>query len=187
TSRSQHHRGAIPRPSIGQQSKSRAKERGAHTTDVSTPAPRSRGSGGGTTARSTRSALEAGVQTSARSLGSLQSSSSSRREGGLLEQRSDSAKGGSSARRTSRSFGGDVDSLTDYSTDTPRDTARTTTTMAMSTARAEATLAMLEAERAQLEHRLKKVEDELRQEQLLSMEESRRRGRQRGAPPPIAR
>lgn len=43
-----------------------------------------------------------------------------------------------------------------------RETSRTTTTMAMSTARAEATLAVLEAERAQLEHRLKKVGDVLK-------------------------
>lgn len=38
-----------------------------------------------------------------------------------------------------------------------RETSRTTTSMAMSTARAEATLAVLEAERAQLERRLKRV------------------------------
>ena len=38
-----------------------------------------------------------------------------------------------------------------------RETGRTTTSMTMSTARAEATLAVLEAERAQLERRLKKV------------------------------
>lgn len=41
--------------------------------------------------------------------------------------------------------------------DLRRETARTTSTMAMSTARAEATLVVLEAERAQLERRLEKV------------------------------
>lgn len=43
--------------------------------------------------------------------------------------------------------------------DLRRETARTTSTMAMSTARAEATLVVLEAERAQLERRLEKVKN----------------------------
>lgn len=47
--------------------------------------------------------------------------------------------------------------------------------MAMSTARAEATLAVLEAERAQLEHRLKKVRP--REEKGISVRRKCRRGR----------
>ncbi|CAM9527452.1 unnamed protein product, partial [Hapterophycus canaliculatus] len=188
TSRSQHQqqRGVIPRPSSGK-SNSRTRERGVPTTCISASVPMPQKSGGGTAARSARSTLQVGVQTSARPSESVTSMSPSRQARGLQQQRSGPGKEKLSARITSRSLASGADSFTDYSTDTPRETGRTTTTMAMSTARAEATLSMLEAERAQLEHRLKKVEDELRQEHILSMEENRRRGRPRGAPPPSAR
>ncbi|CAM9941775.1 unnamed protein product, partial [Ectocarpus fasciculatus] len=117
------------------------------------PAPVSYRSGGGGTNRTARHE-EPGA--SARSAGTAASICSSK--GGRGLQASYCGSGVPSARTTSRSLTSSAAvSLTDYSTDTPRETVRTTTTMAMSTARAEATLAVLEAERAQLEHRLKKV------------------------------
>ncbi|CAM9752364.1 unnamed protein product, partial [Pylaiella littoralis] len=124
------------------------------------------------------------TQRSARSTATTVASLSSSRDGRGLQRAPDSTDRGSlfSDGRTTRSLSGasSAASLTPCSsTCTPRETSRTTTTMAMSTARAEATLAVLEAERAQLEHRLKKVEDELRQEQLMTMKESRKRGKRR--------
>eukprot|EP00904_Undaria_pinnatifida_P006483 jgi/Undpi1/2965/HiC_scaffold_14.g06342.m1 len=108
----------------------------------------------------------AATQTTARSDGVAAGSRSCRGERTPRSARSDGVSAGSgscqgerppdSARsepRTSRSF---TARSSEGSRGTPRETGRTTTSMTMSTARAEATLAVLEAERAQLERRLKK-------------------------------
>lgn len=117
TSRSQlrQQSGVTPRSSS---QRPREKKEGTNSTMIA-PAPASCRSGDGTTARSAMSAIHAGVQTSARSVGTAASLSSSRGARGL-HGGSDSGRDPLSARTTSRSHISSAVSPTDYSTDTPR-------------------------------------------------------------------
>ncbi|CAM9917331.1 unnamed protein product [Ectocarpus sp. 6 AP-2014] len=166
-----------------ERSNRRSKEGEKIPATIAAPASHRSGGGGDGTNRTAR---HEEPRASARSAGTAASFSSSKGGRGLPS--SYCGSGVPSGRTTSRSLTSSAAiSLTDYSTDTPRETVRTTTTMAMSTARAEATLAVLEAERAQLEHRLKKVEDELRQERILGKENNKKRGHRFAAPPRTTR
>ncbi|CAM9629977.1 unnamed protein product [Ectocarpus sp. 8 AP-2014] len=184
SSRCRHHqqRTGTPRRSL-ERSNRRPKEGEKIPATIAAPASHRSGGGGDGTNRTAR---HEEPRASARSAGTAPSFSSSK--GGRGLPASYCGSGVPSSRTTSRSLTSSAAiSRTDYSTDTPRETVRTTTTMAMSTARAEATLAVLEAERAQLEHRLKKVEDELRQERILSKENNKKRGHHLAAPPRTTR
>ncbi|CAN0013814.1 unnamed protein product [Ectocarpus sp. 4 AP-2014] len=185
SSRSRHHqqRKGTPRRSP-ERSNRRPKEGEKIPATIAAPASHRSGGGGDGTNRTAR---HDEPRESARSAGTAASFCSSK--GGRGLPASYCGSGVPSDRTTSRRSltSCAATSLTDYSTDTPRETVRTTTTMAMSTARAEATLAVLEAERAQLEHRLKKVEDELRQERILSKEDNQKRGHRLAAPPRTTR
>ncbi|CAM9641527.1 unnamed protein product [Ectocarpus sp. 12 AP-2014] len=184
SSRCRHHqhRKGTPRRSP-ERSNRRPKEGEKIPATITAPASHRSGRGGDGTSRTAR---QKEPRASARSAGTAASFCSSK--GGRGLPASYCGSGVPSGRTTSRSLTSSAAiSLTDYSTDTPRETVRTTTTMAMSTARAEATLAVLEAERAQLEHRLKKVEDELRQERILSKENKKTHGHRLAAPPRTTR
>lgn len=99
--------------------RSRGKKKGSTITSIA-PTPASHRSGDGSTARNAANVVEAGVQTSARSAGTVASLSSSRRDGRGLNGGSDSGRGPPSARTTSRSIASSAFSPTNYSTDTPR-------------------------------------------------------------------
>lgn len=99
--------------------RSRGKKKGSNITTSIAPAPASYRNGDGITTRRAPNTVQAGVQTSARSVGTAASLCSSREDARGLHGGSDSGRGPLSGRTTSRSHAS-VTSPTDYSTDTPR-------------------------------------------------------------------